>query len=74
MTPLRSTHDPARFESNGKRQNLNSVFHVPLIGQEIYDMLQLLEGHAVNNGSISDVIALVLAAEALRKHARDAGW
>jgi len=73
-TRLRSTLDPARFESKGKRQNLNSVFHVSLIGQEIYDILQLLEGRALNNPRYLEVSAAVLAAEALRQHARDAGW
>ena len=73
-TPLRSLLDPARFESKGKRQNLDAVFHVPLIGQQIYDILQLLEGHAVNNPRYLEVSAAVLAAEALRKQARDAGW
>ena len=74
MTPLRSTLNPARFESKGKRQNLNSVFQVSLIGQEIFDILELLEGRAINNPRYLEVSAAVLAAEALRKHARDAGW
>jgi len=73
-TRLRSTLNPARFESKGKRQNLDAVFQVSLIGQEIYDILQLLEGHAVNNPRYLEVSAAVLAAEALRKQARDAGW
>lgn len=73
-TPLRSLLDPARFESQGKRQNIQAVFQLSLTGQDIYDILQLLEGHAVNNPSLLDVCASVLAADRLRESARDAGW
>jgi hypothetical protein len=72
--PLRRSLDPASFESKGKRQNLNGVFQVPLMGHEIYDILQVLESHAVNNPCYLQVSAAVLAAEGLREAARTAGW
>ena len=74
ITGTRLTEEPEVLVTNGVRQNAEKTFHLPYTGTEIYDLLRLLENHAVKCDHYLQARAFVLAAEILRQRAREQGF
>jgi len=74
ITDTRLTEEPEVLATKGVRENGDKTFLLPFTGAEIYDLLHLLEGHAVKCDHYLKARAFVLAAEMLRQRAREQGF
>jgi hypothetical protein len=65
---------PESLASRGRRENSRSTFKVLFDGQQIYDLLELLESRAVQDDSYLRVRQCVSFAETIREQARAQGF